>query len=151
MGLKSPRQHGEKGMWDSNPRNNMWEGQGGSGPWLYLGGVFKVFLVVILQTYQSDSWWCPFAMPPGQKDWNFSAATAGALGFWRFWPENLKKYKKRNPFKRKKRDSHAQDKYKAVTSRIRQLGTSRRNRPLALPWRGFQGVSHDGTSNRPKW
>ena len=29
---------------------------GGTGPWLYLGGVFKMFLMVALQTYQNDSW-----------------------------------------------------------------------------------------------
>ena len=32
------------------------EGCEGSGPWLYLGGVFKMFLMVALQTYQNDSW-----------------------------------------------------------------------------------------------
>ena len=25
-------------------------------PWLYLGGVFKMFLMVALETQQSDSW-----------------------------------------------------------------------------------------------
>ena len=32
-----------------------WEGPGGSGPWLYLGGVCKMSLMVALQTYQNDS------------------------------------------------------------------------------------------------
>ena len=59
-----------------------------------------------------------------------------------------KKKKKRSPLKgpKKTRARARRD----TLQRIRHLGSLRRKRPLALPWRGFQDVSHGCTSNISK-